>query len=673
MSRRNRRLLLALILTTAAVLRFWKLDSIPPGFHFDEAFEGLEAWRILTEPGYWPIFLTGNFGVPPLNAYANAITFGLFRGFGAEAGPLAMRTTAAVFGMLGVLAVYALAYEMRRQAPELPAIFPFLAAASLAIMRWHIHFSRMGIEPITVPLIWAAGTWQLLRSWRTGSWLSFLLVGALGAASLYAYQGAWVVPILLALVTAHLALADRQGLTQRWPGLAAAGTLALILAAPLGLFLWQHPDLALLRPSQVTTVGATGSPADASLWANLWATAKMFNPLGNPGDLDPRRNLPGAPALSPWLALPFFVGLLVALGRVRRPTYSLILIGLVGLLLPGVVTEYAPHFHRVLGASAPVALLCGLGLAWLWQQVDKYAGSSSASQQRGPVLSLLIICSILILAVLTSSINYFGRWAKLPELFYAFDAGLWQVGQWIAEQPDDTPIYLSPRQADHPTLAFAWRTGDSGRSEPISFDGRHIMPLAAAIQDQPEHYVVVEHEDFRSRLLLPEIFPEAAPGPDVLDDGGELYARVYTRPPGAAPQKEPRYAVDQALGDGIHLLGYDLTSATPRPGDIIYLQLHWLTEDQPASDWTVFTHVVGPIGPDGSPVWAGQDSPPGNGSLPTRRWQAGWRILDEYQLQLPNDLPAGTYQLEVGLYQPNGGRLPAQSTGLIIGSLQVEP
>ncbi len=67
-----------LLVIIAAGLRLWRIDAIPPGFHFDESFEGLEAWRILTDPAYRPIFLTGNFGVPPLNAYANALIFGLF-------------------------------------------------------------------------------------------------------------------------------------------------------------------------------------------------------------------------------------------------------------------------------------------------------------------------------------------------------------------------------------------------------------------------------------------------------------------------------------------------------------------------------------------------------------------------------------------------------------------
>ena len=360
---------LLLVIGIAAGLRLWRIDSIPPGFHFDESFEGLEAWRILTDPAYRPIFLTGNFGVPPLNAYANALTFGLFGFLGDEAGPTAMRTTAAVFGILGVVSVYLLAIEFRRldawPVSSLSPAFPLLAAAMLAVMRWHIHFSRMGIEPIIVPLIWSASTWLLLRGWRTGGKGWFIACGIVLAAGMYTYQAAWFVPLLMIPVAGVLVL-DRR--TKNKDRVAEASTNAaspdlrssifnLILTAatatllilPLLWFFAQNLDLLLLRPTQLVIVGETGSPADNSIWQSIWATGKMFGPFGSPGDLDPRRNLPGEPALNLWLAIPFYLGLGLALWRVRRPAFSIPIIGLIGMLLPGVFSEYAPHFHRVSG------------------------------------------------------------------------------------------------------------------------------------------------------------------------------------------------------------------------------------------------------------------------------------------------------------------------------------
>jgi hypothetical protein len=201
-------------------------------------------------------------------------------------------------------------------------------------------------------------------------------------------------------------------------------------------------------------VGATGSPADTSVWHNLWATVKMFGPFGRPGDLDPRRNLPGAPALNLWLAIPFYLGVGLTIWRIRRPAAAIILTGLAGLVVLGVFSEYAPHFHRVLGAAAPTALLCAVGLDWLWQ--------AHSLRKLGVQWGCLLL---LVLGGATSANEYFVRWAALPDLFYAFDEGIWQVGQTVATLPADQSIYLTPRTTDHPTLAFAWQT--RGRPAPV--------------------------------------------------------------------------------------------------------------------------------------------------------------------------------------------------------------
>ncbi|MEZ4560454.1 MAG: glycosyltransferase family 39 protein [Caldilineaceae bacterium] len=490
----------ALILFVATILRLWRIDTLPPGFHFDESFEGMEAWRILTDPGYRPVFLMGNFGVPPLNAYANALMFGLFQLFGGEAGPTAMRTTAAVFGVLGVVSVWALARELcALDGPMhgLSAAFPLFAAGALAVMRWHVHFSRMGIEPVIVPLIWAAAMWLFLRGWRTGSLLSFAGSGVVLAAGMYTYQGAWVIPLLMVPVVGVLLVQqklkiedsrlgkegsgsqDRSGspifnlqssVSRRLWGSAITAGVAFLLFLPLAFFFLRNVDLVFLRPTQLAVVGETGSPADSSVWSSVWRTLAMFWPLGQTGDLDPRRNLPGAPALDVWLALPFFAGLALALWRVRRPAYSIVLIGWIGLLLPGMVSEYAPHFHRILGAAAPTALLIGMGLDWLW-------GRATLRRWRLHWL----VPALLVLSLVTTARDYFVRWAALPDLYYAFDQGFWEIGQWKYAEPS-TPRPSRRAAKSHTTLAFAWRTlpadapGDLRRPPDFPADRGHGRP-----------------------------------------------------------------------------------------------------------------------------------------------------------------------------------------------------
>jgi hypothetical protein len=457
---------LLLVIGIATGLRLWRIDSIPPGFHFDESFEGLEAWRILTDPTYRPVFLTGNFGVPPLNAYANALTFGIFDALGGEAGPTAMRTTATVFGVLGVTAVYLLATELRqldeRCTRSLSSAFPILAAGMLALMRWHIHFSRMGIEPIVVPLIWAGSTWLLLRGWRTDGKRWFIACGIVLAAGMYTYQAAWFVPLLMVPVAGILILdrrtkikdraklspknvADRSLRSSIFVLLLTAGT-ATILILPLIWFFMQNPDLLLLRPTQLVIVGETDSPADNSIWQSLWATSKMFGPFGSPGDLDPRRNLPGEPALNLWLAIPFYLGLGLALWRIRRPAFS----------IPAHRSDRHAAAGRFQRICTPLPPRAGGGSRSPSSAVLGWTPSGRGATETWHLQWIAVL--LLVVGGLTSAQTYFTRWSSLPDLYYAFDVGFWEMSQWIAQQPDDAVVYMTPRGADHPTLAFAWRS-----------------------------------------------------------------------------------------------------------------------------------------------------------------------------------------------------------------------
>lgn len=84
-----------------------------------------------------------------------------------------------------------------------------------------------------------------------------------------------------------------------------------------------------------------------------------------------------------------------------------------------------------------------------------------------------------------------------PNLFYAFDAGLWEIGQDLAAAPAGEPLYLTPRSMEHPTLAFAPAVRAPGKPWPVTFDGRHIFPLQAGATANAETYVAIDEEDFR--------------------------------------------------------------------------------------------------------------------------------------------------------------------------------
>ena len=129
--------------------------------------------------------------------------------------------------------------------------------------------------------------------------------------------------------------------------------------------------------------------------------------------------------------------------------------------------------------------------------------------------------------------------------------------------------------------------------------------------------------------------------------------RTYRPPP-------MQYVAPATLGDGIALLGYDLSPATVRPGQNFTLTLYWRALSPGNASFKVFTHLIGPDG-----ALAGQhDGPPAEGTAPTSRWLVREVITDRHVIPIPAGAPGGEYTLYVGMYSPDTGeRLLALDAG----------
>jgi hypothetical protein len=84
---------LVLTFATGAVLRTFRLQSVPTGLRLDEAYNGVDVLRILA--GERPVFLTANFGREALFIYAQALSVSVL-----GRTDLAMRAAATAFGMM---------------------------------------------------------------------------------------------------------------------------------------------------------------------------------------------------------------------------------------------------------------------------------------------------------------------------------------------------------------------------------------------------------------------------------------------------------------------------------------------------------------------------------------------------------------------------------------------
>ena len=118
-----------------------------------------------------------------------------------------------------------------------------------------------------------------------------------------------------------------------------------------------------------------------------------------------------------------------------------------------------------------------------------------------------------------------------------------------------------------------------------------------------------------------------------------------------------QYSTMVDLGSGVTLLGYDLPRTVVRPGETLPVTLYWKTAQPLAVDYSTFAHVVAPD----FYVLAQQDNAH-PGRYPTTRWGTGEYNRDVHEISIPPDVPLGTYQLAVGMYNPfTEERLPVLS------------
>jgi len=119
-----------------------------------------------------------------------------------------------------------------------------------------------------------------------------------------------------------------------------------------------------------------------------------------------------------------------------------------------------------------------------------------------------------------------------------------------------------------------------------------------------------------------------------------------------------QHPMDMQVGEVGTLLGYDLSSTEVYPGDTVVVTLYWRSAGPSKPRYVGFVHLLDEEGQ----LQAQRDSVPAGGERPTTGWIEGEIIIDPYEVSLDPAIAPGTYQIEVGMYDPeNGARLPIVS------------
>ena len=185
-------LLIAIILL-AAFLRLYRINSLPPSAGYDQAAYGVDALKILQ--GERPIFIPSNFGREALFSYLVALCFLVL---GQDATAIYVAST--IVGVLTIPAVYLVSEEMfSTEEGALARWSGMLAALAVAVCHWHLSWSRLGMRAVLVPPFAASVVYFLWRGLHTESRWAFAACGLSLGLSIYTYQAARLLPLLVLL------------------------------------------------------------------------------------------------------------------------------------------------------------------------------------------------------------------------------------------------------------------------------------------------------------------------------------------------------------------------------------------------------------------------------------------------------------------------------------------
>jgi 4-amino-4-deoxy-L-arabinose transferase-like glycosyltransferase len=639
---------LALMLIAGA-LRFYELGAWPPGLYHDEAYNGLDALRVLA--GDRPLYFAANHGREPLFIYLVSLSVDWL-----GRSVYAVRLPSAIIGTLLIPAAYWMARELFGRRVGL------LTAALAAITLWPLHLSLISFRAGSLPLFIALSIGAGVHAYRSGRAWHWIVAGIFYGLSFYTYLASRFTPIaLLLLLVLILIMRSNRRL---WRNLIIFAITVAIVLTPLiitGLTQW---EVVMGRPGDLSIFNPTINHGDP-LGTLVRSTANAAGMFFWRGDRIPRHNVPYRPVFDPILVIFFALGLIRLIIAALGPTPSphkplpdflqpgpdmrytprvkplsklaslLVLIWIPVMLLPTILAEDSPHFLRAVGVLPVVLMVPAIGLNTLGQWL---------AARGWRALSYAIIAGVLIVSGVWTVRDYSG-YAVDTETAFAFeDAGVQLAKQARSDLQIGYRVYVAERFArDWTSVPFliggAYTALPDGQSSHIDTTKPTTLFLWP-YEDWPQ----VLKEQAQPLRIKVTAGPPAKGDLDPQPHMGYLNVQLEPLTDAAAPP-------EAQFENGLKLLGHSVEAA-----DANHWRLRTLWQiDQPIdADQTFFVHLRAP-----NEVLDAKDGDSGDGFYPLRLWRPGDVIIDERLIEVPPQADRGQLLIELGLYDRiTGQRVP---------------
>ena len=629
-------LALIVILWIAAFFRWYSQASMFDMLNYDEAFNGVNAWSLLQ---HWRItpFFDDNYGRESGWMYLQAFFL-----WGLGKTIFSIRILPTFIGILSVSAHYQFAKQLFGRPVGI------WTAAATAILFWDVQISQMSLRANLLPLIGALSCAALWRAYRVNTKKTWLMASLWLGCLAYTYFSArvWIFYLYLTLFIWFLL---RNHL--RKP-IVITGLLALGLMMPLIAYIWLYPNQSLERFGQVAMFDLNAIINNGQEWLKAFVYT---------GDKNINFNLPSRPIFDLPLGLLFSVGLLISpvyFWRVKRP-YFWRYIWLIGLALfsitPSLLSNYAPHFLRGIGLVVPLALLMGLGAHHLTQGLLSISKIASRWQ-----IAYLLPVGLLFLGASHTFYDFHTLWMGHVNVISLMEQRINQMFRVISGiHSEKISIYFVPLAPDHPNLRFF-----SDQLPPTQrlngFDSNQCL----VIDTKPSIYAALTtfEPDFEKKLN--QFANVNVLKADALPVGSDFTHVIYsaTVHSDIASFSHNSHIFKANNDDTIVIEALKMNKHQFKAGETLNVQMKLQAQNHIQQPYSLFIHIYQHQRASGEFKLFGQGDQQLCASYPTVLWQPSEIVLQHFTFNLPADIPAGDYDIAIGIYAfPNGTRMEAQN------------
>lgn len=402
------KLLLFIILFVAVFFRAYSFPSNPPALDWDEVSMGYNAYSILKTGkdefgNFLPLYFRSlDDNKLPLYTY---ITVGSIFIFGFN--DFAVRFPSLLFGVATIVLLFFLTFELTKS-----RTVSFLTSLFIAILPWHVQFSRMALEANVALFFYTLGLLSFFYALKNKSY--FFIISAVSfTLAMYGYLS---MRIIVPLTTLLLLSFAWKSISFKDKYVKVAGIFVFIVVILLAKDMFLSGGHVRLSGTSVLNDYETFKQAEEEM---LYDGTQKINlprrffheiPLFTQGSLLIRGYLvhfstdflffdrgqkyhhaPGVGLLYLWM-IPFLpLGLYYLFKKYSKSTIILV----VGLILiapiPASITFDVPHATRVFMMSIPLTILVAIGVVGIFEDVKKK--NIMLSIAGSAVLAMLIFTS----------------------------------------------------------------------------------------------------------------------------------------------------------------------------------------------------------------------------------------------------------------------------------------